>query len=366
MCSRCPHPARSSCRLADGTSAGTTGTPVALAHVRAAQNAARLREADSRMTAASDQHALEVSDLVALGPLSSLLPGWVRARSLTFGRAAVAVRESRGLGLALLALSCLKCWVYPGLPPRYLLDSGSVWTGVREGWLVRGAGGGGVEGARTGEDGGTCGAVMDLLAVLSASGARRSLIYAAAREGLAGRSGPLPALAPEVTDRALARLAGVSLLTFSVDGSAVSAHRLVMRVIRETMSADGALIAVCQAAARLLDTLAESLSYSWHEDRAAIRDLVEQIMTLEESCAGCPACSDLDRRMIRLKGWAVMFLNELADSPARAIVIGERQLTDQERDLGRDHPETLTSRHHLAEATPAPSSKPANADSPMS
>ena len=97
---------------------------------------------------------------------------------------------------------------------------------------------------------------MDLVAVLSAAGVRRSLIHAAAREGLAGRDGPVPALAPEVADRVLARLAGASLLTFSVDGSAVIAHRLVMRVIRENLAAGGALTAVCQAAARLLDGLA--------------------------------------------------------------------------------------------------------------
>ena len=100
---------------------------------------------------------------------------------------------------------------------------------------------------------------MDLLAVLSAAGVRRSLVHAAAGEGLAGRAGPLPALAPEVADRVLARLAGASLLTFSLDGSAVTAHRLVMRVIRENLAADDTLTAVCEAAARLLDGLAESL-----------------------------------------------------------------------------------------------------------
>ena len=74
---------------------------------------------------------------------------------------------------------------------------------------------------RAGDQGGACGAVMDLVAVLSAAGVRRSLVHAAAREGLAGRDGPVPALEPEVADRVLARLAGASLLTFSVDGSAV-------------------------------------------------------------------------------------------------------------------------------------------------
>ena len=201
---------------------------------------------------------------------------------------------------------------------------------------------------RAGDLGGACAAVMDLVAVLSAAGVRRSLIHAAAREGLADREGPVPALAPEVADRVLARLAGVSLLTFSVDGSSVSAHRLVMRVIRENLAADSALPAVCQAAARLLDGLAESLRERWHQDRAATRDLIEQIMALDESAARCPPGSDLDRAMIRLRWWAALFLGRLGDSAAQAIVIGERLVADQERVLGPDHPDTLTSRDNLA------------------
>ena len=85
-------------------------------------------------------------------------------------------------------------------------------------------------GVRAGEDGGAGTAVMDLLAVLSAAGVPRSLIHAAAGAGLPGRDGPVPALTPEIADRVLARLAGTSLLTFSLDGSTVIAHRLVMRV----------------------------------------------------------------------------------------------------------------------------------------
>ena len=52
--------------------------------------------------------------------------------------------------------------------------------------------------------------------------------------------------------------------------------------------------------------------------------------------------------MIRLRGWAVWFLNRLGDSAAQAIVIGERLLADQEQVLGPDHPDTLTSRNNLA------------------
>ena len=207
-----------------------------------------------------------------------------------------------------------------------------------------------LDAVQTGDETGACGAVMDLVAVLSAAGVRRSLIQAAAREGLPDRDGPLPALAPEVADRALARLAGASLLTFSVDGSVVSAHRLVMRVIRENLAAGSSLLAVCEVAARLLDELAESLSESWHEDRAAARDLVEQIMALYDTSARGPSDGDLDRRLIQLRWWAVVFLSRLRDSAAQAIVIGQQLVADQEQAVGTDHRDTLASRSNLATA----------------
>jgi tetratricopeptide (TPR) repeat protein len=205
-----------------------------------------------------------------------------------------------------------------------------------------------LDAVRAGDAGGACEAVMALVAVLSAAGVRRSLVHEAAREGLPDPEGSLPVLAPEAADRVLARLAGASLLTFSVDGTSVSAHRLVMRAIRENLAATGSLAAICGAAARLLDGLAESRSKSWHEDRAAVRDLVEQIMALDESTARCPPGSDLDRPMMRLRFWALFFLNYLGDSAAQAIVIGEQLLADQERILGPDHPYTLNARNSLA------------------
>ena len=43
-------------------------------------------------------------------------------------------------------------------------------------------------------------------------------------------------------------------------------------------------------------------------------------------------------------------MNELGDSPAQAVLIGERLLADQEPHLGPDHPDTLQSRNSLAVA----------------
>jgi hypothetical protein len=76
-------------------------------------------------------------------------------------------------------------------------------------------------------------------------------------------------------------------MTFSVDGTTVTAHRLVMRAIREQSAARGALGGTCATAGRLLDGLAELLSESWYEDRAAVRDLAEQIMALYAASAAC-------------------------------------------------------------------------------
>ena len=203
---------------------------------------------------------------------------------------------------------------------------------------------------RADANGEACGAAMDLLAVLSAAGVRRSLIHAAAREGLPGRAAPLPALMPEKVDPVLARLAALSLLTFSVDGSDVSAHRLVMRVIRENLAASDSLTAVCTVAAQLLIGLAESMRENWHEDPAAVRDLVEQIMALYESSARCPADSALVRRLLGLRGLAVFFLTHLGDSAQQPIAIAEPLLADQNRVLGADHPDTLAVRMGLAVA----------------
>jgi hypothetical protein len=131
----------------------------------------------------------------------------------------------------------------------------------------------------TADDGSSCRAVMDLLAALSPAGVRRSLMHAVAAQKSLGRAGEaLVGLPPEVADRVLGRLAGTSLVTFSVDGSSITVHRLVMRVIRESLAARGALATVCAAAADALDRLAGSLTGTWHQDRLLVRDLVEQIM----------------------------------------------------------------------------------------
>jgi len=207
-----------------------------------------------------------------------------------------------------------------------------------------------LEAVQAGDETGACGAVMNLLAVLSAAGVRRPLVHEAGQVGLPGRDQPLAGLDPEVVDGALAQLAEASLLEFDLDGSAVKAHRLVLRVVRENLAAINALLPVCEAVAQLLGAMAPSLKETWHEDRAETRDLVEQILALNESSAACPDRSSLDRRMMRLRSWAAVLLGYLADSAGQRIQMGEELAADQERALGADHPDTLNSRGTLATA----------------
>jgi Tetratricopeptide repeat len=207
-----------------------------------------------------------------------------------------------------------------------------------------------LEGVQASDDTGGCGPVLELVAVLSPAGVRRPVLHALCRAGFPWREDLPAGLDATVADQVLGRLAGGSLLTFSVDGTSASAHRLVMRVVRERLAAQGLLTQVCLAAARVLDELAGSLSNSWHADRPAVRDLVEQITALGEAAEQCPADEDLTHRMIGLRGRAVWFLRQLGDSAAQAISMGEQLLADQERLLGPDHLDTLTSRNNLANA----------------
>jgi len=154
-----------------------------------------------------------------------------------------------------------------------------------------------------------------------------------------------------VVDEALGRLAGSSLLTFSTGGTTVTAHRLVMRVIRERLARQGRLTTTCQVAAAALEARAKSLEQAWR-DRPARRDLVEQIMAVHEHAASCSdeSGSELTLAILRLRGWAVWFMNELGDRRAEAIQIAETLLADQEQILGPGHPETLKSLGNLADA----------------
>ena len=205
-----------------------------------------------------------------------------------------------------------------------------------------------LEAVRASDQTGACGGVLEIMSVLSAAGVRRDLLHAAGQAG-ALASGPGTVLSAVVVDEALGRLTEWSLLTFSLDGQAVTAHRLVLRVVRDSLAQQGHLAAVCQAAASILDAHAEALVGS--RDRLAVRDVPEQVTGLRLAAAGVPGeAGELEEILLRLRSRALNHLNALGDSALQAISVGEPLIGDCEQVLGPDHPDTLTSRNDLANA----------------
>jgi tetratricopeptide (TPR) repeat protein len=198
-----------------------------------------------------------------------------------------------------------------------------------------------LEAVRTGERGGVCAVVMEIMAMLSAAGARREVLYAAGQSGSLG-GGAESGVPAAVVDSVLAELVERSLLSFSLDRQTVSAHRLVMRVVRDGLIRQGRQTGVWQATATGLHQRARALAGSG--DRPALRDIAEQITAL-----GSVEVPDEELGMLlRLRAWALYYLNELGDSAQQAIVLGDPLIADLERTQGPDHPDTLNSRNSLA------------------
>jgi tetratricopeptide (TPR) repeat protein len=192
---------------------------------------------------------------------------------------------------------------------------------------------------------------MELMSVLSPAGTPRTLLYAASQGAALRGSGQTGAITPGAVDEALGRLAGSSLLTFSMNGAMVAAHRLVMRIIREQLASQGQLTAVGQAAATVLRALSEPVRRA-REDRLGRRDLIEQILAVAEATAPFPteADSQLTRDILALRGLAVTFLNDLGDRADQAIRTAETLLADQQQVLGPDDADVLNSRNNLGNA----------------
>jgi tetratricopeptide (TPR) repeat protein len=181
---------------------------------------------------------------------------------------------------------------------------------------------------------GLCGTILAVVSLLSPTGVSRDLLS-------------IPA--PGATDEALGRLANASLLTFSGDGSMVSAHPLVTRATRERLARSGALSAVGRHACRILAVALRSLGEPWQR-RGAARDLIQHVAALNGQLAthlGEPD-SALAADLLDARAWAFWCLYKLRDSPGVAIVSGESLIADCERLLGETHPDTLACRNNLA------------------
>jgi tetratricopeptide (TPR) repeat protein len=195
---------------------------------------------------------------------------------------------------------------------------------------------------------GMCTRMMQIIAVLSAAGIQREILHAAGQAGVLanGRHRVSAAL----VDRALAQLAERSLLTFSLDGQTIIAHRLVTQVVHDGLARRKWLTAVCRAAASVLEARALALAAS--QNRQAVRAIPEQVTALLDHTAvsAGEADKELARVLLRLRFLALYHLIELGDSAAQAISVGEPLTADLEWVLGPDHPDTMNARNSLAAA----------------
>ena len=194
---------------------------------------------------------------------------------------------------------------------------------------------------------GVCIGAMEILAVLSAAGVRRELLHAAGQAGMLASGGHR--VDADLVDRALDQLTDWSLVTFSLDGQAVVAHRLVTQVVRDGLARQGRLTAACRAAASLLQARARGLAGL--EDRQLVRDLAEQVIALDKT-AGLlrSAGRELEGILRRLRFLALYYLIELGGGAPQAITVGEPLAAHLERVLGPDHLDTLNARNSLAAA----------------
>ena len=157
-------------------------------------------------------------------------------------------------------------------------------------------------------------------------------------------------VAASMVDQALERLNDRSLLSFSLDGKAISVHCLVARVVRERLARRGHLARACGAAASALDMSAEALPKPL--DHAAVGEIAGQVTALTDNAgAGVDDASEgLATMLTPLRFLALYYLIELGDGGPQAIALGEPLMEDLERLLGPDHPDSLNARNSVAAA----------------
>jgi len=196
---------------------------------------------------------------------------------------------------------------------------------------------------------------MDMMAILSSSGVSRRILHAAADLSFLPRgrnSARRREDASAHADAVIGHLSEWSLVTFSLDGSAISVHRLVMRVVRERRMADGTFARLASHVTDLLGHLSDAARESIWEDPAAAWEIVEQIVALNDHTAGnlSDSQTDVAKHIVQLRQRALWLANNLANDPALAISIGEPLVADCGETLGEDDPETLTACNNLAMA----------------
>lgn len=154
---------------------------------------------------------------------------------------------------------------------------------------------------------------------------------------------------PETMATAVGVLTDYNMITDDPATGTISVHRLVQTVTRTADPTDPHRTpeAVSQARDRATAALAAAFPDDWNEPVTwpAWRALLPHAGALVDNV---PPDADTATIAIVLNCIAIFFGNQ--GFPARAIPLLERALTDTERILGDDHPQTLTACHNLATA----------------
>jgi tetratricopeptide (TPR) repeat protein len=190
-------------------------------------------------------------------------------------------------------------------------------------------------------------AVMELVAMLSSAVVRRDLLHSAGEAGTLLGGGRR--VAASMVDQALVRLNERSLLGFSLDGQAVSVHRLAARVIRAGLARQGRLVTACRAAASAVE--GSSTALAKHRNHAAVTEMAGQVAALAENAGAAPDdVGELATMLARLRSLVLNHLAELGEAMPEVIAIGEPLTADLDRLLGPDDPDTIRARTDLARA----------------
>jgi tetratricopeptide (TPR) repeat protein len=205
-----------------------------------------------------------------------------------------------------------------------------------------------VQAAGRDDPGGLAGQLLDVIALLSPAGVSRTVLSAVGGDPADG-AGPAEA-GPEAVDGALGRLASWSLVAWSVDGSAVVAHRLVMRVARERAAADNTLAAAAGRAIGALGAVLPAQEDAWRHP-ALMQEFIQQVTALAANLDASPGllAGQAGEGFLVLLGWVGWYLHQMSDL-SRAIPVLERALADYQRVLGAEDQATLRSRNNLAGA----------------
>ena len=191
-------------------------------------------------------------------------------------------------------------------------------------------------------------AVMELVAMLSPAVVHRDLLHSAGQAGTLLGGGRR--VGASMVDQALERLNERSLLGFSLDGQAVSVHRLAARVIRAGLAQQERLGPAGRTAASAVEGSVAALAK--HPDHAAVMEMLAQVAALAENAGTAvdDAGEQVPTMLTRLRSLALNHLVELGDAMPHAIAIGEPLTADLDRLLGPDDPDTIRARNDLARA----------------